>query len=63
VTADDFEFVVLGASTAELERSDATGHPACRGATPDGRLLFCVWQQIDALNIYPLTAYEIGGDE
>ncbi|MGD9857221.1 MAG: hypothetical protein AB7U20_19930 [Planctomycetaceae bacterium] len=60
VTQNDFESVVLNAGMADLEESAATVYPGCRGETPDGRLLFCVWEQLDELNIYPVAAYEIG---
>ncbi len=61
ITREDFEHVVLHARVGEMEPGRSSGMPTCRGFTPDGRFLFCVWEQIDEVYVHPLTACEIGG--
>ncbi len=38
--------------------SHSSGLPCCWGTTPEGRFLFCVYEKIDGITVYPVTAYE-----
>lgn len=58
-----------GLSTEEVEhafhnvlretKSRSSGHPALFGLTPDDRVLFVVYEEIDDGLIYVYTAYEV----
>jgi hypothetical protein len=39
--------------------SRSTGRPAVTGYTADGRLILVVYEEIDEITVYPVTAYEI----
>lgn len=41
--------------------SRSSRRPVALGHTPEGRLLLVVYEQIDDVTIYPVTAYEIEG--
>lgn len=58
ISAEDFEEVV--SSPQEIGESKSSGRPCCWGETPDGRLLFCVFEKINDNTILPVTAYETG---
>jgi hypothetical protein len=60
VSREDFENAVCEPMT--LEHSHSSGFPACRGFALDGRLLFCVYEQLDDLTLLPVTAYEVRDD-
>lgn len=63
VSPDEFEEVVLGTPRDDEETSRSSGLPACRGYTRGGRLLFCVYEPWpDGITVYPVTAYQIGGE-
>ncbi len=57
VTPAEFEEVVLNAFSVELRRSSdrliAFGH------TATGRKLACVYEPIDDLTCYPITAFDV----
>jgi uncharacterized DUF497 family protein len=57
VTPEDFEYVL--ANPREEVISNTSGRPAATGYAPDGRLLFCVYEEIDETYVDPITAYEI----
>ncbi len=56
VSTDEFEYVVLHADQVDLSRS--SGRPIAFGTTPAGRSLVCVYEIIDDIYCYPITAYE-----
>ena len=39
--------------------SRSSGRPVATGLTPDGRLIFVVYEQIDESTVYPVTAYDV----
>ena len=57
VSQDDFEHVV--SSPVRRGTSRSSGLPAAWGYTQDGRYLFAVFEEIDAVTILPVTAYEV----
>lgn len=57
LTPDDVEHVVQNPS--EKLTSDSSGRPAVKGFTPDGREIFVVYEMIDDITVYVVTAYEI----
>jgi uncharacterized DUF497 family protein len=56
LTPDDVEAVLLNPVETTISRS--SGRPVATGYTPDGRLIFVVFEEIDPTTIYPVTAYE-----
>lgn len=42
-----------------IDKSAATGRPIAFGFTRAGRKLAVVYEQIDAITVYPITAYEV----
>ena len=40
-------------------KSRSSGSPCCWGETPDGRYLFCVYEQLDPMTIILVTAFEV----
>lgn len=57
VTTEEFEFVVLNADDVDLSHS--SGRPIAFGSTQAGRYLACVYEIIDEIYCYPITAYEV----
>jgi uncharacterized DUF497 family protein len=57
VTTAEFEYVVLNAKKAGTSQS--SGRPIVFGVTEAGRKLACVYEVIDDLYCYPITAYDI----
>jgi uncharacterized DUF497 family protein len=43
----------------EKKVSRTSGRPVATGYTPDGRLIFVVYEEIDQVTVYPVTAYEV----
>jgi uncharacterized DUF497 family protein len=41
------------------ESSLSSGRPLVFGFIPDGRLIAVVYEEIDELTVYPVTAYEV----
>jgi hypothetical protein len=60
VTPDEFEAVVQDGHSV-WTKSRSTGRPTCIGVTDEGRVLFSVFDWIDAeqTEIEPRTAYEM----
>ena len=56
VTAEEFEYVVM--HPERIDVSHSSGMPCCWGTTLEGRYLFCVFEKLDELTVYPVTAYE-----
>jgi hypothetical protein len=44
--------------TGEIE-SDSSGRPMRFGFTPDGRYVAVVFEWLDFVTVYPVTAYEV----
>jgi hypothetical protein len=61
VSREEFEFCVQHPD--RLSESWSSGRDCCWGTLDDGRRLFCVYEMIDQVTIYPVTAYEVGGDQ
>lgn len=57
VTADEFEQGV--GYPDETVESKSSGRPAAVGYTASGRYLICVFELIDDVTVYPITAYEL----
>lgn len=57
VTPEEFEEVV--SRPERIETSRTTGNPASIGATSTGKRLICIYEFVDAVTVYPVTAYEI----
>lgn len=57
VSPGDFEQVVQSAALRGQSRS--SGRPCCWGETADGRYLLCVYEYIDEVTIFPITAFEV----
>ena len=54
---EDVEEVVQQPETNEKSRS--SGLPSVKGHTPDGRYIFVVYEQIDDMTVYVVSAYEV----
>ena len=57
VSQDDFEYVVC--NHTGKGRSRSSGLPCVWGHTEDGRYLIAVYEELDAITILPVTAYEV----
>jgi uncharacterized DUF497 family protein len=57
LTPEDVEEVLFSPLDRDVSRS--TGLPIVFGFTPDGRYILVVYEQIDEVTIYPVTAYEV----
>ena len=57
ISRDEFEDVVCHPESKCLSRS--TELPAAWGHTADGRYIMAVYEQIDAITVLPITAYEV----
>ena len=55
---EDVEAVIC--DPLEQTTSRTTGRPVVTGYTADGRLILVVYEEIDDVTVYPVTAYEIG---
>jgi uncharacterized DUF497 family protein len=56
VTKEEVEEVLENAMDADVSRS--TGRPVVFGDTSSGRHLMVVYERVDAVTVYPITAYE-----
>jgi uncharacterized DUF497 family protein len=54
---EDVEAVL--SNPLEKITSRSSGRPVVTGYTTDGRLIFVVYEEIDDVTIYPVTAYEV----
>jgi hypothetical protein len=57
LSPDDVEEVLFNPVDRDVSRS--SGLPIVFGFAPDGRYILVVFEQIDDLTIYPVTAYEV----
>jgi hypothetical protein len=58
LTPEDVEEVIFNPVDRDVSRS--SGLPIVFGFTPDGRYILVVYEQIDDVTIYPVTAYDVG---
>ncbi len=56
VSVEDFQEVVC--DPEEVGESRSSGRPCCWGETSDGRYLMCVFEKLDEITVFPITAYE-----
>lgn len=59
ITQEEVEEVLENATDADVSRT--TGRPVVFGDTGSGRHLMVVYESIDAVTVYPVTAYEVPG--
>ena len=57
LTPEDVEEVVFNPVDRDVSRS--SGLPIVFGFTPEGRYIMVVYEQIDDVTIYPVTAYDL----
>ena len=57
LTQDDVEEVFFNPLDRDVSRS--SGLPIVFGLTPDGRYILVVYEQIDEITFYAVTAYEV----
>ncbi|MBI4585081.1 MAG: hypothetical protein HY717_13795 [Planctomycetes bacterium] len=57
VTPGEFEEVVC--DLIQVEESESSGRPIAFGFTANGRFLACVYELLDEMTVYPITAYPI----
>ncbi|HVA49734.1 MAG TPA: hypothetical protein VNH11_25430 [Pirellulales bacterium] len=57
MTPEDVEAVIY--NPLETTTSRSSGRPVATGYTPDGRLIFVVFEEIGDVTVYPVTAYEV----
>jgi hypothetical protein len=57
ISQDDFEHVVCNPERTGVSRS--SGRPVVWGHTPDGRYVLAVYEELDAVTVLPVTAYEV----
>ena len=57
ISPEDFEEVVC--NPFRKGRSRSSGRRAAWGNTSDGRYIIAVYEEIDALTLLPVTAYEV----
>ena len=57
VTKEEVEEVFENATDADVSRS--SGQPVVFGDTSTGRHLIVVYEEIDDLTVYPVTAYDV----
>jgi uncharacterized DUF497 family protein len=57
LTPEDVEAIIC--NPLEKTTSRNSDRPAVVGYTPDGRLVLVVYEEIDDVTVYPVTAYEV----
>ena len=57
LTPEDVEGVICHPLEERMSRS--SGRPVVTGYTQDGRLILVVYEEIDEVTVYPVTAYDI----
>ena len=57
LTPDDIEEVFFNPIDHDTSRS--SGLPIIFGFTPEGRYILVVYEKIDEVTIYPVTAYDV----
>ena len=61
ISQEDFEAVVC--DPVGTDRSRSSGLPVAFGYTSDGRYIIAVFQEIDDVTLFPVTAYEVDEPE
>lgn len=57
LTPEDVEEVIF--NPVDREESRSTRLPIVFGFTPDGRYILVVYEHIDDITVYPVTAYDV----
>jgi uncharacterized DUF497 family protein len=57
ISTEEVEAVVL--DPISEDESESSGRPVVFGCTPSGRYICVVYEMIDDVTIYPITAFEI----
>jgi uncharacterized DUF497 family protein len=57
LSPEDVEVVICNPLEKKISRS--SGRPVVAGYTPDGRLIVAVFEMVDDVTVYPVTAYEV----
>lgn len=57
IAPDEVEHVL--ARPVETDVSDASGRPIAFGYTPAGRFIAVVYEPIDDVTVYPITAFDV----
>lgn len=57
ISQDDFEQIVCSPTRKGYSRS--SGLPAAWGYASDGRYILAVFEELDAVTVLPVTAYEV----
>jgi hypothetical protein len=57
LTPEDVEEVIFNPVDRDVSRS--SGLPIVFGFAPDGRYILVVYEQIDDVTVYPVTAYDV----
>lgn len=57
ITTDEVEDVLC--SPDEIDTSDGSGRPIAFGYTRAGRYIAVVFEEIDEVTVYPITAFEV----
>jgi hypothetical protein len=56
LTADEMGTMI---DPSDKTISRTSGRPVVTGYTPDGRIILVVYEQLDDVTVYPVTAYEL----
>ncbi len=57
ITTEDVESVIR--DPVEKTTSRSSGRPVVTGYTPGGRLILVVYEEIDDVTVYPVTAFDV----
>lgn len=57
ITTDEVEDVLT--SPDETDVSDSSGRPIAFGYTRNGRYIAVVYEEVDDITVYPITAFEV----
>jgi hypothetical protein len=57
LTPEDVNAVLMDPEETGVSRS--SGRPIAFGYTPDGRYICVVYEEVDQLTLYPVTAFEV----
>ncbi len=57
LSPEDVEAVICDPLDTTVSRS--SGRPVVTGYTPEGRLILVVYEQVDDVSVYPVSAYEL----
>lgn len=56
ISPEDFEFVL--SNERYTKTSHSSGRPVAMGYTPSGDFIICVYEMLDEITVYPITAYK-----